>query len=61
MYLEEALKRIEKELKPLPEVLHFLQFCRQTRRGLMGLQGAVEELPQIDEEEDVEPSFSANR
>ncbi len=61
LYMEEALNRMEKELKPLPEVLHFLKFCRQTRRGLMGLQGAVEELPQIEEEEDTEPSFSTNR
>ncbi len=51
---EEALNRIEKELKPLQEVLHFVQFCRETRRGLMGLQGAEDELPSQEEEESVE-------
>jgi UDP-N-acetylglucosamine acyltransferase len=55
LHMEEALKRIELELKPLPEIQHFIQFCRNTRRGLMCLQGAAEELPQEDEEEEVEP------
>jgi UDP-N-acetylglucosamine acyltransferase len=32
--LEEALDYIEKELLPLPEIQHFVQFCRQTKRGL---------------------------
>jgi hypothetical protein len=35
----EALERIEIELPPLPEVLHFVNFCRQTKRGLIGMQG----------------------
>lgn len=51
LYFEDALNRIEKELKPLPQILHFVQFCRSTKRGLMCLQGAVEELPQSEEEE----------
>jgi len=48
---EEALNRIEKELKPLPEIKSFVSFCRETRRGLMGLQGAEDELPAQEEEE----------
>ncbi|WP_068467022.1 acyl-ACP--UDP-N-acetylglucosamine O-acyltransferase [Candidatus Protochlamydia phocaeensis] len=51
LHINEALNYIEQELKPLPEIQHFIQFCRQTRRGLMGLQGAEEELPQMEEEE----------
>lgn len=57
LHLEEALQRIEKEVQPLPEVLHFVNFCRQSRRGLMGLQGVSqgdEEFPQTEDEE--EPS-----
>ena len=46
LHIEEAIKRIEQEFKPLPEIQHFVQFCRNTKRGLMGLQGAEEELPQ---------------
>lgn len=37
--LEEAFARIEDELPPLPEILHFVDFCRNTRRGLIGMQG----------------------
>jgi UDP-N-acetylglucosamine acyltransferase len=51
LHLIVALRRIEEELELLPEVQHFVSFCRQTRRGLMGLQGCEEELPQEEEEE----------
>lgn len=44
----EALNKIEKDLKPLPEIQHFIEFCRTTKRGLIGLQGAV----QTDEEKE---------
>lgn len=54
LHREEALKRIELELKPLPEVKHFVEFCRNTKRGLMGLLGAEEEIPQqLEEDEEV--------
>ena len=46
-YLE-ALEKMERELEPLPEIQHFLQFCRSTKRGLIGIQG----LTQADEEAD---------
>lgn len=51
LHLEEALKRIEQELEPFPEVQHFVEFCRSTKRGLMCLQGSEEELSLQDEEE----------
>ena len=57
LYLEQALKFIESELKPLPEIQHFVNFCRQSRRGLMGLQGIAEDdIPQLEEDEDSEQS-----
>lgn len=37
--LEEALDKIEAEVEPLPEVHHFVKFCRETKRGLLGMQG----------------------
>lgn len=37
MTLEDALNMIENELKPLPEVKHFLAFCRTSKRGLLGM------------------------
>lgn len=51
LHIEEALRRIESELIQLPEIQHFIRFCRTTKRGLMCLQGAEEELPQQEEEE----------
>lgn len=47
--LEEALLRIEQEVRPLPEVLHWIDFCRNTKRGLMGLQGITQELEEKEE------------
>lgn len=51
---EEALQRIEQEVEPLPEILHWIRFCRESKRGLMGLQGVMnaneEDLPYIEEE-----------
>lgn len=37
--VEEALSRTEQELEPLPEIKHWLKFCRESKRGLLGLQG----------------------
>ena len=39
LLLGEALKRIEEEVDLLPEVLQFVKFCRESRRGLIGMQG----------------------
>ena len=49
----EALNRIEKEVKPLPEIKHWIKFCRESKRGLMGLQGVMntdEDFPFMEEE-----------
>lgn len=40
--LEEALTRIESEIECLPEVLEFVQFCRESKRGLLGFHSAAE-------------------
>ncbi len=40
LHFDEALARTERELKQIPEITHWLEFCRSTRRGLIGLQGA---------------------
>jgi UDP-N-acetylglucosamine acyltransferase len=37
--LEDALARIEQEVELLPEIKHWIEFCRSSKRGLMGLQG----------------------
>ncbi|NGX57894.1 MAG: Acyl-[acyl-carrier-protein]--UDP-N-acetylglucosamine O-acyltransferase [Chlamydiae bacterium] len=38
--LEDALNRIEKEIEPLPEVKYWVDFCRNSKRGLVG-QGGI--------------------
>jgi UDP-N-acetylglucosamine acyltransferase len=48
LHLDEAIKRMEQEIKPLPEVLHFLQFCKASKRGLIGLQGVMHGLDDPD-------------
>lgn len=54
MRLEEALICIERDLKQSPEIEHWVDFCRKSRRGLMGLGApqSDEELPQADEDEE---------
>lgn len=39
--LDEAVERIEAELPQLPEITHWVNFCRASRRGLIGLQGVT--------------------
>lgn len=54
---EDALDKIEKEIEPLPEVLHWLKFCRESKRGLMCLQnnsGSDDDFEQIQKEEEKE-------
>jgi len=51
LHLEEALGRIEEELEMIPEIRHWLEFCRTTKRGLMGLQGVTKEFEESDDEE----------
>jgi len=41
LYIDEALVRIEQEVEMYPEVQHWLEFCRKSKRGLMGLQGVM--------------------
>ncbi len=50
---EDALKRIANEVEPFPEVLHWINFCKTTKRGLLGTQGvmnATDEEAYVEEE-----------
>jgi len=42
MHLDQALAEIEKQLKPMPEIRHWVDFCRKTKRGILGLQGVTQ-------------------
>lgn len=39
LHLKEALEIVEREVEQLPEVEHFVKFCKDTKRGLIGMQG----------------------
>ena len=56
LHLEAAISRIEAEVPLLPEIQKWISFCRETRRGLIGLQGIInadeEDVPFSGEEED---------
>jgi UDP-N-acetylglucosamine acyltransferase len=41
LHLDEAIKRIENEIEQLPEITHLLNFCRTSKRGLIGMQGQL--------------------
>lgn len=58
---EEALKRIEAECQPLKEVQHFLKFCRETKRGLLGLQGVSRLDEEVEQEEEEEELTTASK
>lgn len=42
LHLDEALATIEKELDGIPEIQHWLDFCRHSKRGLVGLRGITQ-------------------
>jgi UDP-N-acetylglucosamine acyltransferase len=37
--LEQALKKIEREVDLIPEVRHWINFCKSSKRGIIGLEG----------------------
>ena len=49
--LADALDRIEKEIDMSPHLAHWLSFCRNSRRGLIGLQGVAHSSEQEDFDE----------
>lgn len=44
--LEEALKMIENETKPIDEIIHWIEFCKSSKRGLIGLEGIAKKSEQ---------------
>ncbi len=54
IHLTEALQQIESEIELTPHVKHWVQFCRTSKRGLIGLHGVSHDL-QDELEEYEEP------
>lgn len=55
----EALNQIENEVEPLPEVLHWLKFCRDSKRGLIGISNASNSGESTDPAEEEEEATTA--
>ncbi|MGB7977633.1 MAG: acyl-ACP--UDP-N-acetylglucosamine O-acyltransferase [Chlamydiales bacterium] len=41
LHLEEAIAQIEHQLEPHREVKHWIDFCKNSKRGLLGLEGVA--------------------
>jgi UDP-N-acetylglucosamine acyltransferase len=56
LVLPEALKRIENELEQSPEIVHWVEFCKASKRGLIAMRGilAPSEASQKDRKTEVE-------
>lgn len=50
LHLEEAIHQIQNQLEPFKEVKHWIDFCKNSKRGLLGLEG-VARLAQEEGEE----------
>jgi UDP-N-acetylglucosamine acyltransferase len=52
LHLEDALALIEREVEPCEEVTHWIDFCRHSKRGLIGLEGVTQKGGQGDESQE---------
>src|SRR5579872_5387188 len=50
--LEDAIRVIEQEVEPHKEIQHWIDFCRTSKRGLVGLQGITKKSPLAEKEEE---------
>lgn len=49
---DQAIEKCEKELNDIPEVQRWIEFCKSSRRGIMGLQGAIKESFEVDQNDE---------
>ena len=51
LHLEESIAKIQNEIDSIPEIEHWLAFCKSTKRGLIGLHGLNHPCAEVSEEE----------
>jgi UDP-N-acetylglucosamine acyltransferase len=51
LHLEDALQQIERDVMMCAEVRHWIDFCRNSKRGLIGLEGVTQKSDQSEEQE----------
>lgn len=54
LHVEEACEQIERFVDPFPEIMHFVEFCRSSKRGLIGMGTEDNEKEDEEEEKDEE-------
>jgi UDP-N-acetylglucosamine acyltransferase len=52
LHLEDAIQQIQNEIEPFEEVKHWVDFCRTSKRGLIGLEGVTKKGAQGEDEEE---------
>ncbi len=52
LHLEEAVSQIESEIEPFTEVKHWIDFCKTSKRGLIGLEGVTKSSSFVGDGED---------
>lgn len=52
LHLEDAIAQIENEIEPFAEVKHWIEFCKSSKRGLIGLEGITRSTSSSDEPEE---------
>ncbi|MEM8628868.1 MAG: acyl-ACP--UDP-N-acetylglucosamine O-acyltransferase [Chlamydiota bacterium] len=55
--LKEALDAICSTIEPIEEIVHWVEFCRTSKRGLLGLQGICRQDPEELSEEEMKELF----
>ncbi|MEL7431678.1 MAG: acyl-ACP--UDP-N-acetylglucosamine O-acyltransferase [Chlamydiota bacterium] len=55
--LREALNAIRRTIEPIEEILHWVEFCSTSKRGLLGLQGVCQKDPEELSEEEMKELF----
>lgn len=58
LHLSDALDRIEDEIEQIPEIRHWVQFCRQSKRGLSDLQGVTKRDGEASDSEEMEEKLA---
>jgi UDP-N-acetylglucosamine acyltransferase len=51
LHLEQAIAQIEKEIEPFDEIKHWINFCKNSKRGLIGLEGITKASQEEESEE----------
>ncbi|MFA6118364.1 MAG: acyl-ACP--UDP-N-acetylglucosamine O-acyltransferase [Parachlamydiales bacterium] len=51
--LDQAIEKIQGELKPFKEIIHWIDFCKNSKRGIIGLEGISNQNKTSDELEKV--------